>query len=204
MNQGLGILIFVGFIAAVLIFAFAMRSLVEKKRSKGAEARIQNIKKGISYVKETYIKDPTVKMAFVYSNNSMCQRSADKVKDAAKNLAKAAVRTAITGRASYRGSEIGNRDYLVGYVNQTYYFFPIYDSSNELSFREDEFFSVNKEEIEKIMIKEKKPVQITLDLKDGSRFGFQLKDKIINELDYTAENELFAEYLRNKAELYQN
>lgn len=198
MEQQLGIFIFVGVMAVVLILSLSARIMISKRRAASAEQRIQDVKDQLQYVKDKYIKDPSIKLAYVYSNAQMCRNTNDKAKEVAKNVAKAVIRTSLTGRASYKGSDIDSRDYVIGYGNHVYYFFEALSSATELTYREDDFFSIKKEDIKSIKIKEKKNAVITLILHDDSQIGFQLKDNIINEVSFKAENEAFLDYLKRE------
>lgn len=200
MEQQLGIFIFVGTIAFVLILSFGARAIISKKQKASAQQRIQNVKDQLQYVKDTYIKDLSVKLAYVYSNAAMCRNTNEKAKEVAKNVAKAVIRTSLTGRAAYKGSDIDSRDYVIGYGNQVYYFFQALSSTSaqHLTYCEEGFFSIKKEDIKSIKIKDKKNAVITFVLHDDSIIGFQLKDNVINELSFKAENDMFLEYLKKE------
>lgn len=193
-------ILFIGaWLVFVTVLVFVLLKLTEKRRKGAVEKRIQSVRTQLSYIQEQYLKDKEVKFAYVFSNNSMCQTTGEKAKSLAKNVAKAAVRTTLTGRASYRGSEIGSRHYLIAYDHQTLYFFYVYASQSavEMSFNEEEFFSVSKAEIRNVTIKDKKEAVIYIDLYDDSRIGFKLNDKILNEVDFKAENEAFKTFMCN-------
>lgn len=193
--------IFIGvWLVFVCVLIFVILKAQEKRRKLGIEKLEQSIKSQIQYVQDQYIKEPGVKFAYASSNNSMCRTIDDKVKEVAKNIAKATVRTALTGRASYRGSDIGNRHYLIGYGNQKLYFFYVYDSNipREMSFNEDEFFAISKSEIKNIIIKNKKSAIIYLDLQNGARIGFQLTNKLLGVEDFNTKNAMFKEYIEKE------
>ena len=190
-----------GWLIFVTVLVFVLLKLTEKRRKGAVEKRIQSVKTQLSYIQEQYLKDKEVKFAYAFSDNSMCQTTGEKAKSLAKNVAKAAVRTTLTGRASYRGSEIGSRNYLIAYDYQTLYFFYVYASQSavEMSFNEEEFFSVSKSEIKEMTIKDKKDAAIYIDLYDGGRIGFKLCNKILNEVDFKKENEVFKTFMEHIA-----
>lgn len=191
-------LLFIGiWIIFVILFVVIVQHFKTKRYKMNRQKTIDSIYNQLTYLQETYIKDPQVHFAYASSNDHMCRATDEKAKALAKNIAKAAIRTTITGRASYRGSDINQRNYLIGYGKETYYFFHLYgsDTAKELSINEDKCFSITKDNIQSITTKDKKNMIIYLDLKDGSRIGFQLKDKILSEVDFTTENENFKNYL---------
>ncbi|MFQ6860260.1 MAG: hypothetical protein ACLROI_02025 [Beduini sp.] len=187
----------------VAVLIFVLLKVTEKRRKGAVDQRIQSVKTQLQYIQDYYLKDKEVKFAYAYSTNSMCQTTGDKAKSLAKNAAKAVIRTTLTGRASYRGSEIGSRNYLIAYDNQTLYFFYVYASQSavKMDFNEDEFFSVAKEKIKNITLKDKKEAVIYIDFYDGGRLGFKLNDKILNEVDFKDENEAFKVFMINQAAL---
>lgn len=200
--DNLQMIIIVGWIVIVIVLAVVMRIVSEKRRKKMSGMRIESVKMQLERIRKTYIKEESVKLAYVTSNNSMCQTAQEKAREGAKNVAKAVVRTALTGKASYRGSEIGTRDYVIGYGQETYYFFYVHSSNTakEMNLDEERFFTFQRKDIERITIKEKRVTMISIDLKDGTRVGFKLKDRILGEVDYTTENEEFRTYIKKQSE----
>lgn len=201
MNQSLGIFIFIGMLAFVLILSFSLRLVITKRQKASAQERIQKVNEQLEFVKNTYIKDPSVKLAYVYSNANMCRNTNEKAKEAAKNVAKAVIRTSLSGRASYKGSDINSRDYVIGYGNQMLYFFQALSSTTArtLTYCEDGFFTIKKEELKSIKIKNKKNPVITFILQDGSQIGVEIKNNIIQEYSFKEENEMFVDDMKKEA-----